>query len=245
LSLFGVLSLVISGFAGTGAVAQQTGTVAGTVREQASGSPVVGAYVSIEGSSIGAYTDVAGRYQLRNVPEGDVDLRVRGRGFATMVERVLVRGRQTVKFDVQVPELVAVLDAILVRGLASPDDSVQRREATSEVAPTVGDMLDRGVPGLNATRGSGQVGSGIRFRARGIKSITLPGAPLVYVDGVRVEYATGSLVTGVAGASVLDMIDPSSIERIEFLRGAEATAYGLGSLNGVILITTKRGGPLK
>jgi TonB-dependent starch-binding outer membrane protein SusC len=41
---------------------------------------------------------------------------------------------------------------------------------------------------------------------------------------------------------VLSGINPEDIESIKLLRGADATLYGIDGANGVIVITTKRGG---
>ena len=48
---------------------------------------------------------------------------------------------------------------------------------------------------------------------------------------------------GVRGVSTLADLNPEDIESVEILKGpAGATSYGTNSSNGVVLITTKRGG---
>ena len=78
-------------------------------------------------------------------------------------------------------------------------------------------------PASPCWRGSGQVGSGRRFRIRAIESFVGESAPLIYIDGVRVDYAMNSPgIVGPAGPSVLDLVDVSMIERIDVLKGAGA-----------------------
>ena len=73
--------LVLGGLVGgVGAVAgAQQGTVAGRVTDQANGQPLVGARVTIMGTSLIAQTNAEGRYTLSRVPGGQVTVRVRGR----------------------------------------------------------------------------------------------------------------------------------------------------------------------
>ena len=61
-------------------------------------------------------------------------------------------------------------------------------------------------------------------------------AILVVVDGVKINQASSGSVD-----SLLGQIDPTSIERVEILRGPQAVLYGANSTAGVISITTKSG----
>jgi len=58
---------------------------------------------------------------------------------------------------------------------------------------------------------------------------SVPSAPLIVVDGV------------IVAPSVINDLDPSAIDHIEVVKGAEAESrYGERAKNGVVLITTKR-----
>ncbi|VCU68273.1 Vitamin B12 transporter BtuB precursor [Pigmentiphaga humi] len=56
---------------------------------------------------------------------------------------------------------------------------------------------------------------------------------LVLIDGVRVGSTT-------SGAMSLNGVDPSSLQRIEILRGAASSIYGADAIGGVINLITKR-----
>ncbi len=94
---------------------------------------------------------------------------------------------------------------------------------------------------------TGVPGGGFSIRIRGRNSIRADGSePLYIIDGV--PYAAQSLgdytVSPVLGGaqSPLNTLDPNSIESIEVLKDADATAiYGSRGANGVVLITTKKG----
>jgi len=91
------------------------------------------------------------------------------------------------------------------------------------------DMLAR-VPGLQVLRGA----NGFSLRIRGIQTFRGDGEPLVVLDGMQVR--TGGI------ASTLSAIHPRDVTRVEVLKDAGSTAfYGSSGVNGVIVITTRRG----
>src|SRR2546430_5145697 len=69
--------LVLGGLVGgVSAVARaQQGTVAGRVTDQANGQPLVGARVTVMGTSLVTIARAEGRYQIANVPAGQVTVR--------------------------------------------------------------------------------------------------------------------------------------------------------------------------
>jgi TonB-dependent starch-binding outer membrane protein SusC len=118
---------------------------------------------------------------------------------------------------------------------------VQARESvTGSIASTTGEALeDRKVgrpeellrgqfPGVLVVPTS-DGGFSVRIRGLGPGS----GEPLYVVDGIPLAVAPGQ---------GLRWLNPMDIERIDVLKGAAAAIYGGRAANGVILITTKRGG---
>jgi TonB-dependent SusC/RagA subfamily outer membrane receptor len=98
--------------------------------------------------------------------------------------------------------------------------------------------------GVQVTQSSGTPGGGISIRIRGTSSIGASSQPLYVVDGVPIS--TGSYTQVAAGgqlSNALSDINPNDIESFTILKDASATAiYGSRASNGVILITTKKGG---
>ena len=95
-------------------------------------------------------------------------------------------------------------------------------------------------PGVVGLSGSGLAGEAMKIRIRGNASLTQSNEPIIFVDGIRIS--SGGTSGGGASLSHLDDIDPSTIERIEILKGAAAaTLYGTEASNGVIQIFTKKG----
>jgi TonB-linked SusC/RagA family outer membrane protein len=82
-------------------------------------------------------------------------------------------------------------------------------------------------PGVNSN--TGQPGGEMRVIIRGISTINASASPLYVVDGVVM--------------SDFQFLNPNDIESIEVLKDASSAAiYGARGANGVILVTTKRGG---
>lgn len=223
--------------------------------------PLIDVSVTSLRTGLGATTNATGRYRMvvpsDRVMAGPDTLRFERLGYATTdVPYTLGEGEITV--DATLPVHAITLDEILVTGTAG---NQQRRaqgavidridaEALVRDAPiaNVTQMLQSRLPGLNATESSGTTGSASRINIRGAASISLSNQPLVFVDGVRIDGGTRSLVN-VSGAatvgqapSALNDLNPSDIERIEVVKGpAAATLYGADASAGVIQIITKRG----
>jgi outer membrane receptor protein involved in Fe transport len=229
--------------------AQATGALAGTIFESETSRPLEGVRVAIAGTDVGATTDRFGQYRLANLPTGEARVRIQLPGYATIVERIPVDAGKITVADFEMAGIINVLDELVVWGAAGP---VRRREIGESVAElnakqieatgasTITEALPGHVAGAEVVWASGQVGAGASVLLRGLRSATQEYKPLIYVDGVRLaNVATPG--TTMLGASGLDMIDPSTVDRVEVLRGPAAMMYGTGSVDGVILIYTKKG----
>ncbi|KJJ39313.1 SusC/RagA family TonB-linked outer membrane protein [Aequorivita vladivostokensis] len=110
------------------------------------------------------------------------------------------------------------------------------------------EALQGRVTGVDVIQNSGVPGGGFKMRIRGQNSLMAGNEPLYIIDGVPYDTRTlgspntsGGIIPG-ADVSPLNAINPESIESIEILKDADATAiYGSRGANGVVLITTKRG----
>lgn len=208
----------------------QTRTIQGKVSDK-SGEMLIGASVSVPGTTVGAMTDVDGNFTL-TVPQGATTLQVSMIGYATAT--VTIGGSNTI--DVVMELQTTSLDEIVVigygtvkkRDLTGAVSSVKSDEITKVATSNAMQSIQGKVAGLDIRRESGETGSGIKMDLRGVRSINATNEPLYLVDGI--EYG-----------STLD-INSSDIASIEVLKDASSTAiYGTKGANGVIIITTKRG----
>jgi TonB-linked SusC/RagA family outer membrane protein len=110
-------------------------------------------------------------------------------------------------------------------------------------------MLEGRVAGVSVQNVSGTFGAAPKIRVRGATSITGDNKPLWVVDGVVLEdvinVSNEQLSTGdpstLLGSAVAGL-NSDDIESFQILKDASATSlYGARAMNGVILITTKKG----
>jgi hypothetical protein len=84
-----------------GSAAARAGVIAGSVKDEKTGDPLVGAAISVVGAKLGGTTDLDGKYTIRDVPAGLYSLRVLYSGYAQkVVAGVTVSGDETVRLDI-------------------------------------------------------------------------------------------------------------------------------------------------
>ena len=206
-------------------------TVTGTVKD-ATGEPMIGVSILVDGTTIGGITDFDGNFTIKDVPEKAI-LKITYIGFKD--QKISVAGKNS--FNVTMEEDAASLDEVVVVGYGT----MKKKDLTGAVANVKTEDLQKvaganalaamqaKVPGVDLQQsGGGEAGAGVKMQMRGNRSLLANNDPLVIVDGV--EYG-----------STLD-IPASDIESMDILKDAASTAiYGTKGANGVILITTKRG----
>src|SRR5690606_35754782 len=139
-----------------------------------------------------------------------------------------------------------VLDRKFFTGASTKVDT---KEAERFGVPDVSRMLEGQAAGVSVQNVSGTFGAAPKIRVRGATSITGDNKPLWVIDGVILDDAVNisneALSTGDAntllGSSVAGL-NPDDIESFTVLKDAAATAlYGARAMNGVVVVTTKRG----
>ena len=205
-------------------------TVTGTVKD-ATGEPMIGVSVVVDGTSIGSVTDLDGNFTIQKVPE-NATLKISYVGYKE--QKLQVTGKSS--FQIVMDEDNQGLDEVVVigygtvkkRDLTGSVASVKQNDIAQVAAPDAMQAMQAKVPGLDLVSGDGQAGSSVSITLRGNRSISASNNPLIIVDGV--EYS-----------GALD-IPANDIESMDILKDASSTAiYGTKGANGVIIITTKRG----
>ncbi len=103
-------------------VAVPTGRIAGVVVDGASGRPVVGARISVEGTTVVSATDIEGRYRTPGVPVGPQTILVVALGYQkAVVTGVVVKAGQAVTANVTLTPAVVELEQLSVE--AAPIES--------------------------------------------------------------------------------------------------------------------------
>ena len=203
--------------------------VAGKVTD-ASGEPLIGATVSVKGTSTGTSTSFDGSYRL-NAPASGV-LVFSYTGYVT--QEIPVDG-QTV-LNVVLSEDIITLDQIVVVGYGTQKKKdlttavvvVDEKDIRDRPMVSAAEALQGKAAGVQVVQPSGKPGNDIAVRVRGATSVLAGNEPLYVVDGVP--------TTDIRG------LNPADIESMSVLKDASSAAiYGARAANGVVLITTKRG----
>jgi len=126
---------------------------------------------------------------------------------------------------------------------------VRASDAERAGVTDVSRMLEGQVAGVTVQNVSGTFGAAPKIRVRGATSFTGDNKPLWVVDGIILEdvinISNEALTSGDAntliGSSVAGL-NPDDIESFNILKDAAATGmYGARAMNGVIVVTTKKG----
>lgn len=224
--------------------------------------PLIGASISVKGTTVGTVTDLEGKYTL-TVPEGMSVIQIAYLGYASQdmaieentYSRITLQDDQTKLDEVVITGLASTIKR---RNLANSVARVESKELTGISTQSTFDKALYGkFKGADIRSNSGAPGGGLSMRLRGVTSIFGDQQPLYIVDGIYVSNATissgtnlvseaadgGNTATNQDDASnrVADL-DPEDIESIEILKGASAAAiYGSRAAGGVVIITTKKG----
>lgn len=225
-------------------------TVKGRVTAAQDNSALPGVSVVLKGTSIGTTTDSDGNYSL-SVGAGDnAVLSFSFIGFTT--QEVPVGGRTVV--DVVLQEDALQLSEVVVTGFGEKKDAARIAYAVQEVQggdlsrtnnANIVNSLQGKVAGVQIDQGTGGPMSSSRIRIRGNSSLSNNTQPLIVIDGVLIRpTVTGADSWGAAqdNGNIMKNINPDNIESMSVLKGSAASAlYGSDALNGVIIITTKKG----
>jgi TonB-linked SusC/RagA family outer membrane protein len=227
----------------------QDGKATGVVTDDF--GPVAGASVMVKGTTNGTVTDFDGKFTLDGVPNG-ATLQISFLGYTT--REVVFNGEP---LDISLSEDALALDEVVVTALGIKREKKALGYAMQEVSggqltetrdANVANALAGKVAGVQIRSNGTGVGGSTKILIRGNNSIAGNNQPLIVVDGVPIDNFSGE-TADIWGNSLTDKgsgisdISPDDIESLSVLKGPAAAAlYGSRAGNGVVMITTKKGG---
>jgi len=229
---------------GSQIVNAQSKQISGTVTSAEDGMGMPGVSVVIKGTTIGASTDIDGKYSLE-AQASDVLMF----SFVGTVTQEITVGDQTVINVVLESESIGV-DEVIVTGYTAHRKSevtgstvqVKGEDLADMPVVSVDQALQGRVAGVAVSGASGTPGSAQKIRIRGRSSITAGNNPLYVIDGVPMVDGNVSTSSATSSLSMLATLNSNDIESISIMKDASATAaYGARGANGVVVITTKSG----
>lgn len=233
--------------------------VTGRIVDEVTRQPLTDARVTVTGAGRSALTDARGEFRImlggatgtleithighqritRQVKAGETNLVIAMTRMAVQLDQLVITGAAGGASVRSQGNAVAKVDVAAVTQLAPPKD--------------LQTVLSNAVPGMTIQSSSGAIGGGGVFRVRGASSLAINSAPILYIDGIRVNNAQAGGIPASFGTTApggdprftpsrLNDLNPNDIESIEVVKGpAASTLYGTEASNGVIQITTKKG----
>ncbi len=207
--------------------------ITGKVTSSEDGQGVPGVNIAVKGTKFGTNTDSDGNFKLKITTENAI-LMVSAVGFEK--QEIAVNNRTVV--NIVLKEDKKALEEVVVIGYGTQKKS-QLTGAISQVSSkqiaempitNLGQAMQGRVAGVDVSQSGSKPGSVPKILIRGRRSFNAGNDPLYVVDGIPLS------------AGYEDM-NPNDVASMEILKDATATAiYGARGANGVVLISTKRGG---
>ena len=225
------IACLLAVLGGLPAFSQKGVTVKGTVVDS-DGLPVIGAGVTLKGTTTGVAAGVDGTFQI-TVPGEAAVIEVSALGYTTQEVKIGKQRTLTVVLqdDTQSIEATVVVAygtqtrATVTGALTTIDSKALVKAPVADVT----NVLAGQMPGVATVQETGQPGEDYaKIYIRGVGSLSESAStPLILVDGVE---------------RPLNTVDPNEIESLSILKDAASTAvFGVRGANGVIIVTTKRG----
>jgi iron complex outermembrane receptor protein len=226
----------------------QKRTVTGTVKDTA-GNSIPGVTINVKGTKTTSAADAQGNFKI-SVPTAGATLVFSSIGYATQE----LRTGSDDFVAVQLQTESGRLNEVVVTGFGTRTNTKKLAYAIQEVkgeelarAGTVNviNSLQGKVSGVMINQGAGGPSSSSRIRIRGNSNISGNTMPLFVIDGVLIQPGTSGADSWGDNrdfGNQLKNLNPDDYETMTVLKGSAASAlYGSQALNGVILITTKKG----
>ncbi len=227
--------------------------VSGQVVDSENGETIPGAHVLIKGSSTGTITDIDGNFNIL-VPDGETILVFSFMGYAPI--KIPSAGQTYIRVSLE--ESREKIEEVVITALNISREKSSLGYSLTQVGSEEINQVKQSNPinslagkvaGLQISSTPSGIDGSSRVVLRGVSSISSGNRPLIVIDGIPVSggsYGGASEWGGTDKGDALSDINPDDVESMSVLKGAGAAAvYGSRGANGVILITTKKGGKRK
>lgn len=201
----------------------------GTVIDDKSREPLIGASITEKGTTNGTITDFEGKFSLKISANATISVSYLG----YIAKELDVRSE--LPLVIELTETTRTLDELVVIGygvqrksdITGAISSISGKDVNNIPVPSAIQAIQGKAAGVQIIQNTGAPGSSSMIKIRGTGTIN-DADPLYVVDGFIVDGITH--------------INPNDIANIEILKDAASSAvYGARSANGVVLITTRNG----
>ena len=192
-SLLAVAMLLVAALP---ALAQKI-TVTGTVYDP-EGEPAIGASVEVKGIQFGVATDYDGNFTLQVDPDAEIVVSYIG------CDQQIIPVDGKTHFDIHLTTNTVAMNELVVVGYGTVKKSdatgsvgvVKPSEIEAGLATTAQDLLVGASPGVVVSTNGGDPAGGASIQIRGGASLSASNAPLIVVDGGRLQRAAAYRLVG-------------------------------------------------
>ncbi|UCD37605.1 MAG: TonB-dependent receptor [Fidelibacterota bacterium] len=212
----------------------QTGTIIGTVTEVASGDPLAGANVVVEGTTFGAAADFDGNFTIANVPEGNYTVTASVIGFvpASLMASLTAGATVTLNFGLE-PTAIALTALEVMASRATRETpvaftNISKAEMDTRLGSRDIPLVLNTTPSVYATQEGGGAGDA-RVNVRGFNQRNVA----IMINGVP----TNDMENGWLYWSNWDGLGDAT-SSIQMQRGLSAVNLATPSIGGTMNIIT-------
>lgn len=216
-------------------LAQKNTIVRGNVYDQANGQPIPYANVLLQGTSLGATTDIQGFFQINNVPSGDQTLFVSFVGYDSLSVKLSITEGSITYRSLSISEAAKSLDVVEVSGRREKARTTAQVSQITVTAKQIKSMPSTGgapdiaqyLPVLPGVISSGDQGGQIYIRG---------GSPVqnkILLDGMTIYNPFHSI-------GFFSVFETETIRSADVLTGGFNAEYG-GRVSAVVDIKTREG----
>jgi outer membrane cobalamin receptor len=213
-------------------------SITGSVTDSSTGNPLDDVNIDILDSPAGTFSRQDGYFAIHGLHPGQYVLRASCMGYALHEETFVVSGREPVHTDIMLKPAVLYLNKGFV--VTAQRYETDRFGVPAAVSILEQEQLQRDPPRSTPEALIGVTGIWMQKTNHGGGSPFIRGLTgnqtLLMIDGIRLNNATYRYGPN----QYLNTVNPSSIERIEVIRGSGSVLYGSDALGGVVNIITER-----
>jgi hypothetical protein len=211
------------------------GLVKGTIYSAESGNPVPFVNVTLEGTTLGAATDISGFFSINQVPAGDYNLKITALNYEPYKQKITVEPGKSVNKTIQLKPVAVEITGVEISG--------QRQENKTEVLNSVTTITPEDIKRLPSVGGEPDFAQ--------ILQVT-PGVVFTGDQGGQIYIRGGSpvqnklLLDGVILYNPFHSIGLFSVLETEVIRSADVYTGGFGAqyggrISSIMDITTRDG----
>lgn len=218
----------------------QTGIIEGRIYDEINNEPIIGANISIVGTTYGASSDIDGKYKIEGLTAGLYNIEISYLGYETFIKyEVEVSNSKPYRLDIPLKQTSSIIDSIVVtakayeRKLESPLSLTSI--GTNEIQRNPGGNRDisrsiKNLPGVS---------SGFGFRNDLLVRGGAPNENRFYLDDIEIPTINHFATQGASGGSN-GLLNVDFINNADFYTGAFPASRG-NALSSVLALTQKEG----